>query len=248
MQLYPDLIKACDASREVTRVTIGVFTIMVETGVSAGLSSCFKDPMGSGAGGIPGAGRLSGCTTGRLMAKYAEGTLLQRSLSMAALNASLPDAANETVALHGQDFFREKTGDGHLVIVGHFPFVRDLAPRVGRLSVIQEPPHLGRRGVAQAETLFPEADVVVITSSAFINNTIDDLLSAADRAYVVLLGATTPMHSLLFDYGVDALCGAHVLDTATARRGIMEGASFRDLRGFRRVTWFRDPSDAAAFS
>lgn len=242
MDLYSRLRAVSDTRLTVKRVTIGTFTVMVETHRSTGLSSCFKDPPGSMAGGIPQAGRLTEETTGALMDMAENGGLLHRSLAMAALNASLPTPGDALHVLNGQDFLSSKTGKGHLVIVGHFPFVNALEKRVGKLSVIQEPPHLGERGVARARTLFPEADVVVITSSAFINGTMDALLAAASGAYVVLLGATTPMHPIMFEHGVDALCGARPVDAERLHQGIIQGASFRHLDGFDRVTWFRNPS------
>jgi len=244
MSIFIRLAAAGDPERRIDRVTLGVFTVMVEAGKRTGLSSCFRDPPGLAEMDIPDAGNLTGKPLRALTGLYHGSGLLRHSLALAALNASLePPPGNALVLLQGQDFLQRVTGDGHLVVVGHFPFVRPLSGRVGRLTVIQEPPHLGDRGVASARTVFPEADVIVITASALINHTMDDLLAAAGSAYVVVLGATTPMHSLMFEYGVDALCGARPVHPGRLLQGITQGASFRHLQGFERVTWFRNPRD-----
>lgn len=53
-----------------------------------------------------------------------------------------------------------------------------------------------------ASDLIPQADVVAITGSALINHTLDRLLSLAKRqATVPVLGPSTPLSPVLFEYG-----------------------------------------------
>jgi hypothetical protein len=83
----------------------------------------------------------------------------------------------------------------------------------------------------------PQADVVGITGTAFINHTIEHLLALCrPDAYVVVLGATAPLSPVLFDYGVDAISGTKVIEPEVALRHVGQGATFRQTRGTRRLT------------
>jgi hypothetical protein len=48
-----------------------------------------------------------------------------------------------------------------------------------------------------------------------------------------MLGATSPMSEVLFDYGIDVISGVKVLDTEMVLRCISEGATFRQVQGVR---------------
>jgi uncharacterized protein (DUF4213/DUF364 family) len=57
-------------------------------------------------------------------------------------------------------------------------------------------------------------------------------------AKVLLLGPSTPLSPILFDYGISVLSGSVVEDPETVLRLIGQGASFRQIRsqGVRLVT------------
>ena len=103
--------------------------------------------------------------------------------------------------------------------------------------MIEKNPQEGDLPEAEAETYIPQADVVGITGTAFTNHTIEDLLKlCASRAYVVILGDTTPLSPILFDYGVDAISGTRVIDPELALNCISQGATYRQIRGIRKLT------------
>ncbi|MCD4655821.1 DUF364 domain-containing protein [bacterium] len=241
--LFFELAERCDLSMTVTRVAIGLCSVMVETQFSTGLSACFREPGGCQIVTISDAGNFVGRKLDDLVRPYENGSLLQKSIAMAALNAGIVAPPETLPSLYGQDFMVEKTGNGHLVVVGDFPFVDNLRDQVGKLSLIQERPHLGYLGVARARELFPEARTIVITASAFINETMEDLLDLAEDAYVIILGSTTPLTEYLFSKGVNALCGTIVEDSEAVFSGVTQGVSFRKLSGARRVTWFNSSNN-----
>jgi len=83
-------------------------------------------------------------------------------------------------------------------------------------------------------------EVVAITGSALTNHTIERLLACCrPGAYVVVLGDTTPLSPVLFDYGVDAVCGTQVVDADLALRCVSQGANFRQIKGTKRLTMMR---------
>jgi uncharacterized protein (DUF4213/DUF364 family) len=80
-----------------------------------------------------------------------------------------------------------------------------------------------------AEVL-PQADVVAITSMALINRTLEPLLElCAPEALVVVLGPSTPMSPVLFEYGIDILAGSQVIDIEGVLRAVCQGGNFRQV-------------------
>ncbi|MEJ2721669.1 MAG: DUF364 domain-containing protein [bacterium] len=54
-----------------------------------------------------------------------------------------------------------------------------------------------------------------------------------------MLGDTTPLSPVLFDYGVHALAGTRVTDPDLALNCLSQGANFRQIKGTRRLTMMR---------
>ena len=54
-----------------------------------------------------------------------------------------------------------------------------------------------------------------------------------------MIGTTSPLSSILFDYGVDAICGAKVVDGDKVIQSISHGATFKEVMGVKLVTLTR---------
>ncbi|MDH5468886.1 MAG: DUF364 domain-containing protein, partial [Candidatus Aminicenantes bacterium] len=50
------------------------------------------------------------------------------------------------------------------------------------------------------------------------------------------LGPSTPLSTVLFDYGFDAISGSMVTDRDRVLNCISQGANFRQVKGVRKVT------------
>ena len=82
--------------------------------------------------------------------------------------------------------------------------------------------------------MLEKSDVVAISATTLINHTLEGLLSYCKKnAFKVMLGPTTPMSDVMFDYGIDVISGAKVIDTKMVLRCIGEGATFRQVQGVR---------------
>ena len=87
--------------------------------------------------------------------------------------------------------------------------------------------------------------MVAITGSTLINHTLDDLLSfCSSTTTVMVLGPSTPLSPILFDYGVNILSGTFVVDEAAVLRTVGQGAAFRQVEGTRLLTFVRDQEQA----
>ena len=102
--------------------------------------------------------------------------------------------------------------------------------------VIEKNPKEGDFLEHAADKLIPQADVVAITGTALTNHTLEHLLELCNPwAYVLILGDTAPLSPLFFEYGVDAVCGTAVVDTEQALRCVSQGATFRQIKGTKRL-------------
>jgi len=162
---------------------------------------------------------------------------VESAIGMATINSLIEVDEPRCVELNAGDLLA-KEGEGKKVaIVGHFPFVPYLRKMVKELWVIEKNPREGDFTEAEAEDLIPQADVVGITGTTFTNHTIERLLGLCNpRAYVVILGGTAPLSSVLFDYGVSAVSGTRVTDPDTVLRCVSQGATFRQIKGVRLLT------------
>ena len=159
---------------------------------------------------------------------------------MAALNSLLDVDEKAVVELNAADLILKKGESKAVAIVGHFPFVPKVRQRAKDLWVIEKNPTEGDFPEAEAARLLPQADVVAITGTALTNHTFENLVRlCSPAAFVVLLGDTTPLSPILFDYGVDALAGTRVIDPDLVLKCISQGANFRQIKGTRRLTMMR---------
>jgi len=88
----------------------------------------------------------------------------------------------------------------------------------------------------EADRILPQCDVVGITGTSFINHTLAGLLNLCKKAFVVLIGPTSPLSPILFDYGIDAICGSKVVDEDKVIQSISQGATFKEVSGVRLLT------------
>ncbi len=165
---------------------------------------------------------------------------LEAGIGLAAINSLLEIDEARCIDLNAGQFLMERGRGKRVALVGHFPFVPDLREAAGQLWVIELEPRPGDLTVAEGEALIPQADIVAITGSAFINHTIEGLLGlCAESSIVMVLGPTAPLSSVLFDYRVDIISGTRVVDPELALRCASEGATFRQMRGVRLLTMQR---------
>ena len=88
---------------------------------------------------------------------------------------------------------------------------------MGQLWVIEKNGHPGDHAEERSRNAYCLIDVVGITGTAFTNHTLEHLLEMCHpRALFVLLGDTTPMFPILFDCGIDSVCGVKVVNLELA--------------------------------
>jgi uncharacterized protein (DUF4213/DUF364 family) len=159
-------------------------------------------------------------------------SLLEASIGVAAINSLLDVPEERCVELNAEDWLTERGRGKRVAIVGSFPFVPRLRGKVGELWVLERHPSEGELLAEEASKVIPQADVVAITGTALINRTLDDLLAMCrEDSSVMVLGPSTPLSPVLFDYGADVVSGTQVVDTDLVLTLISQGATFRQVKG-----------------
>jgi hypothetical protein len=207
-------------------------------GLASSLQTGADHPHGAGPA-ISDAGRLHQ-KSGRALAEhvYSENPP-EVSVGMATINALLPQDEPAWTDVNAETVIAERGSGKRVALVGHFPFVPRLQERVGHLSVLELRPRGDDLPASAAPQIIPRADVVALTSLTLLNGTFAGLMQLCrSDALVLLLGPTTPLSPVLFDYGVHILSGAIVRNTEAVLNTIGQGGNFRQVHraGVRLVT------------
>lgn len=244
MELISDLISTLNLDTAVKDVRQGPFQTAVLTR-NCGLAATPHDPgYHHNRAPVTDAGYLMQKEASELAQMAQSSNPFEAAIGMATINSLLDVDRQRCVDTNGGDLLAQEGKGKEVALIGHFPFVNKLREAARCLWVIEKHPQEGDIAETEAESLIPQADVVGITGSAFINHTIDHLLGLCSlKAYVVVLGATTPLSPVLFDYGVNAIAGTKVIDPKTVLRYVSQGATFRQIRGIQLLTMERDRSN-----
>lgn len=233
MKLIDDLL-AVVPDGETVQVIIGLHWTAVVADVAGerrcGLASTLAGVRPHGEVDVPQAGQLEQMSAREVAGLAATDNLTLRSIGVAAINALLPPLPERWVERNAEQVIAEAGAGKTVALVGHFPFISRLRSQVGALHVLEKNPGLDEHPATAAPTLVPQADVVAITSMTLLNGTLDGLLALCrPAARVLLLGPSTPLHPLLFDYGVEMLSGAWVTAVAPVLHIVQQGAVFRQV-------------------
>jgi len=157
---------------------------------------------------VRGAGDLRGKPASEL-AEYAKsGNLLEASIGMATINSLIEIDETKCVAENALDILAEKGRGKNITVVSHFLWIPELRKVARKLWGLEQRPQAGDLPAEAAEDILPQADVVGITGTSLINHTIEKLLDLSKGSFIVLVGPTSPLSPVLFDWG----CGCYQRD------------------------------------
>ena len=231
-----------------TEIRIGAYWTYVAVELAdrtlAGLSSTLRgESHGAHRRGhmpIPDAGRLLDYDAFALASLAAGADLLPASVGFATINALLDIDESLCAEVNAADVIAARGSGARVAVVGHFPFLSKLKEIADELWVLELHPSEGDLPADAAAQVIPQADVVALTGTSLLNRTFDGLMRLCRQdAFVVVLGATTPLSPVLFEVGVDAIAGTRVIDPAKAALAVSQGATFRQIPGKRLLTMFR---------
>jgi len=171
------------------------------------------------------------------LAEYARSdSLLEASIGMATINSLMDIDESKCIEKNAFEIILGKGQGKNVAIVGHFPWIPKLKGKAKNLWVLEQRIREGDLPAKEADRILPQCDVVGITGTSFINHTVEGLLNLCNDAYVVLVGPTSPLSPVLFEYGIDAICGSKIINPDKLIRSISEGATFKEVTGVRLLT------------
>ncbi len=233
MSVLEDLLASLRRDAGVREVRTCVHWTAVVSSQQCGLASSIRSEQhGHGHQSVRGVGTLHERSALELAQYATSDMLLEASIGMAAINSLIDVDEERCVELNAADWLAERGQGKRVAVVGSFPFVSKLREEVGELWVLERHPSEGELLAEEASSIIPQADVVAITGTALINHTLDDLLALCrPENSVMVLGPSTPLSPVLFDYGVDVVSGTVVVDTDLVLTLIGQGATFRQVKG-----------------
>jgi uncharacterized protein (DUF4213/DUF364 family) len=240
MKMLDDLLASLPEDTPVRSVLIGAHWVVVCSRF-CGMASALHDDHPHGTPSVREAGRLHLKSAKELVQLIHSESVLEASIGMAAINSLLEVDESTAVEVNAADVLADRGRGKNVALVGHFPFIPQLRQSVGQLWVIEKRPTGDDYPAEAAPELLSRADVVAITGTAFINRTVEDLLGyCRPEATVMVLGPSTPLSPVLFDYGVDILSGMRVMDEAAVLRTVGQGASFKQVEGVKLLTFVKE--------
>jgi uncharacterized protein (DUF4213/DUF364 family) len=241
VRILDDLIGSLAADAPAREVRVGRFWTAVWSRHCGLASTTGPGEHRHGSRFVQDAGSLAGRSALELARLAHSDGSLEAGIGLAAINSLLEVDEARCVERNAGDLLVERGRDKRVALIGHFPFVPALREAAAHLWVLELRPQAGDAGAEEAAAVVPQADVVAITGSAFINHSLEGLLGfcRAD-AFIVVLGPTTPLSPVLFDYGADVISGTRVVDPDRALRCASEGATFRQIQGIRLLTMERE--------
>jgi len=239
MKLFDDLIANLTEDAPIRSVLVGTHWVVVCSRF-CGMASALLNEHIHGTPDVRDAGKLHLKSARDLAQLVYSDSALEVSIGMAAMNSLLEVDESQSVEINAADVLAERGHGKKVAMIGHFPFISQLRPSVGELWVIEQRPAEDEYPAEAASSLLPRADVVAITSSAFINHTMEGLLNLCrPEATVMVLGPSTPLSPVLFDYGVDILSGTKIVDETFVLQTVGQGASFKQVEGVKLLTFVR---------
>jgi uncharacterized protein (DUF4213/DUF364 family) len=166
---------------------------------------------------------------------------VEATLGLATTNALLKPDPALLEEIDAGDWLVEHGRGRKIAVIGRFPFAsEDLREVAERLWIFELKPKAGEHSPTEFPEIIPQADILAITSTTLINHTLAGILAwARPDTRIILLGPSTPLTPVLFEFGIDLLSGVQVINQAEVIESLREGVSFRKLAGVRRVTLLR---------
>jgi uncharacterized protein len=220
----------------VNQLRVGLFWTGVY-GTQLGLASTQNDVTCCYAQEVQGVGTLHTKTVHELATMLGSPHPVESSIGMAALNALIPANTSTSVELNARDLLMDRARNKNVVTIGHFPFTDLLRDVAAQTWVLELNPSPGDVPAEHAPELLPQADVIGLTATTLLNGTFENLAKYfPSHALVVMLGPSTPLSPVLFDYGINILGGSVVDDPLTVLHYIEQGTALHKIPGLRRVT------------
>jgi len=158
-------------------------------------------------------------------------SIFDASVGLAAINSLLDIDESRCIDINAGELLIRMGVDKNVSVIGHFPFSEELRRVAKNLWIIEKRLKPGDYPEWDAQIYLPKSDIIAISSTTLINHTFHEILNLCPESSIkMLLGPSTPMSSVFFNYGIHIISGSKVVDEKKALQYISEGANFRQLK------------------
>ena len=233
LKILEDILQYVKADAQIHQLLVGVHWTAVKSR-HCGLASTMCEPPPHHDNQVRDVGQLHQKSAKEVARYIFSDRLLEASLGMAAINSLIDIDENKCEPLNAFDVIAEQGTDKAIGVIGHFPFIPELKKIAGKLWVFEKRLQEGDLSEEEMKHLLPRCDVVAISGTTLINHTFETVMKLCRKdAFKVMLGASTPMAPVLFDYGIDVLSGCRVIDTDLVFHCVSQGATFKQISGIK---------------
>jgi uncharacterized protein (DUF4213/DUF364 family) len=231
MKLISDLINSLNKDAPVKRIIVGAHWTAIQS-YSCGMASTTLSDKPHGEGSIKNAGILHQMSA-KTLACYAQSdNALEASIGLASINSLIKIPTKDLISANAFDMIAEKGRNKNIAIFGHFPKIEQLRTTAQSVRVFELTPGEDELGLEKIPEILPNAEVVAITANTIINHTLDMILAhLKSGCFAIMVGPSTPLSPVLFDYGFSMLAGIKVVDPELIFQFISQGAIFRQVKG-----------------
>lgn len=225
-----------EESFKIKQVVIGIHWTVVLSRYT-GMASTLQAPRPHGKTPMPAAGEFEGQNALQVAEYLLSVNRLEASLGLAAINSMLPIDPERCENINALEVLLRKGKKKKVGVIGHFPFVNRLRRELQDVVVFEKNPQPGDLSDDRMASILPDCEVVGMSATTLINHSIEEVLGYCyPGAYKIMIGPSTPMSDVLFDFGLDLLAGTRITDTENLIRYVSQGASFRQIKGAEVVT------------
>lgn len=230
MDLYEDLIISIKEkfNQKINNLCVGVRWIAVLT-EKVGLSMTYDNNKHQS--GIEDAGNFQGKNVEEVLNYLKTFDTLKIGIGLATLN-SLIEIPKNFESINIFDYLFEKGKDKRIVFIGHFEDIKKLEGIAKEIIIIERKPREDDYLDTFQEYLIPKGDIVAITGSTFVNKSIKRILELSKGKFVIVFGPSTPLSTVLFDYGVDMIGGIIPKDDIKLFNIISQGGSIQNFKNY----------------
>ena len=158
------------------------------------------------------------------------------TIALAVLNALLAPMVESLPRLDALEWLLTNCWQQKTAVVGYLPFHSHLQNVAASLEILAETPAKQEFYLHEAPCVLPQANIVVISGTALVNNQLDELLFwIRSQAKVMLFGSTTPLTPALLNSGIDIVASSVVTNIPQAYEAVVSGKRLQAMPGVRCV-------------
>jgi uncharacterized protein (DUF4213/DUF364 family) len=213
------------------RIGLGYTAVLLEDG-RCGVAYTLHEQEYESCCVVPEAGKIVGRNVSEIISWIKNPDVIACAVGLAAVNAvvALPDEAVESDIME----LLPVSAEDSVGMIGYFgPLVQPLKERVRTVHIFErrQNPGYGILPESAAADLLPGCQVVVMTATAILNHTMDNLLELCKNAReLAILGPSTPfIPEVFFRRGITMLSGLKVEDSGRILQIVSEGGGTRQF-------------------